>query len=47
MYKKIITDEDKDVGFIICGYSNKDESEDIPEVYEIQYPMENYKTQNS
>ena len=35
--KKIITDEDKDVGFIICGYSNKDEFEDIPEVYEIQY----------
>ena len=35
--KRIITDEDNDVGFIICGYSNKEESEDIPEVYEISY----------
>lgn len=34
---RIISDEDKDVGFIICGYSNKDDSEDNPEVYEIQY----------
>ena len=34
--EKLISDDDGDVGFIICGYSNNGNSEDNPEVYEIQ-----------
>ena len=35
--EKLISDNDRDVGFIICGYSNNGIPEDNPEVYEIQY----------
>lgn len=35
--QNIISDDDGNVGFIICGYSNSGENDDFPEVYEIQY----------
>ncbi len=33
----IISEDDGDIGFIICGYSNLEKEGDFPEVYEIHY----------
>lgn len=33
----IISEDDGDIGFIICGYSELNEDRDFPKVYEIQY----------